>query len=521
MDNNYRKYEQYLTPWKIDRVIGEGGFGTVFEISREDYGYTYKAALKAITIPQTKSEVTSIMADGMDKVSVTDYYRTFVNEIMKECAMMSRFKGDSNIVSYEDHKVVEHTDDISWDIFIRMELLTPMLKYEQENKMTEQDVAKLGIDVCRALELCEKYNVIHRDIKPENIFISETGNFKLGDFGIARTIEKTTGGLSKTGTTSYMAPEVYKGEDYGFTVDIYSLGTVMYRCLNNRRTPFLPPAPQPITYRERENARMRRMKGEELPPPCNCSAKLANIVLKACSYSSADRFRSATEMRQALEHLIRIEDEDVDLPQLITEDIKTARSSIAKEVNVGVESDLNDIDEAKTISPFMDIPIKRANNAISPLANAEESEEDKTVSAYSGFSKVDDEKTISPFMDTSTQQDENGINQGLTADAKLLDNNQEKIIREHPVKSNNQHQIRQQPMKLFDDIDNYDEELKKMKENGVAVVKQDKSTPVYRYIPNNNEKLKLAKLSEESNLFSGIDEYDEELKKMRESNYKP
>ena len=304
MDNDaYSRYSEAIKPWKIDSVIGEGAFGIVFRVSLEEFGHTYKAALKAITIPQTKSEVKSIMADGMDKMSVTDYYRGFVSEITKECALMSRFKGNSNVVSYEDHRVIEHTDDIGWDIFIRMELLTPLIEYEQSHKMTEKDIIKLGIDMCKALEICENNNVIHRDIKPENIFVSNDGNFKLGDFGIARTIEKTTGGLSKTGTTSYMAPEVYKGEDYDFTVDIYSLGMVMYRYLNNNRTPFLPPSPQPITYRDKENARIMRMKGEKLPRPCNGSDTLIEVILKACSYDSDKRFRNAAEMRHALEML--------------------------------------------------------------------------------------------------------------------------------------------------------------------------------------------------------------------------
>lgn len=71
---------------------------------------------------------------------------------------------------------------------------------------------RLGIDICKALELCQKYNVIHRDIKPENIFVSGSGDFKLGDFGIARTIERASSGLSKKGTYNYMAPEVYRGK---------------------------------------------------------------------------------------------------------------------------------------------------------------------------------------------------------------------------------------------------------------------------------------------------------------------
>ena len=56
----------------------------------------------------------------------------------------------------------------------------------------EKEVVKLGIDMCKALEVCHKKNIIHRDIKPSNIRISDEGDYKLADFGIARTLDHTT-----------------------------------------------------------------------------------------------------------------------------------------------------------------------------------------------------------------------------------------------------------------------------------------------------------------------------------------
>ena len=125
-----------------------------------------------------------------------------------------------------------------------MELLTSLLDYSEEHEITEQTVIKLGTDILTALEVCQKYHVVHRDIKPENIFVSATGDFKLGDFGIARTIEKTTFGMSKKGTYPYMAPEIYQGKESDILVDMYSLGLVMYRMLNDNRLPFFPGIPE-------------------------------------------------------------------------------------------------------------------------------------------------------------------------------------------------------------------------------------------------------------------------------------
>ena len=313
----YKKYEPIFGEWSIVREIGEGSFGKVFEIERRDFGYTYKAALKAITIPQSRSEIERIADDGMGPESVTAYFRGFVQELVEEFRIMSKLKGESNIVSYEDHRVIEHTDEIGWDVFIRMELLTPLTKYAKEHGISRADVIRLGIDICSALELCRKNNIIHRDIKPENIFVSENGKFKLGDFGIAKTVEKTTGGLSKKGTYTYMAPEVYKGEAYGASVDIYSLGIVLYRFMNNNRAPFLPPYPTPIKYADRESAMARRIKGEALPAPANADEALSRVILKACAYKPEDRYRSAADMRRDLEALLGEGEQQPDLDKTV------------------------------------------------------------------------------------------------------------------------------------------------------------------------------------------------------------
>lgn len=300
----YKKHEPIFNSWYIKSLLGEGSFGKVFEIQRQDFGVTYKAALKAITIPQNQSEIKSVMADGMDEASATAYFRQLVEDIVSEFVLMSKLKGNSNIVSYEDHLVVEHTEGIGWDILIRMELLTPLIDHIRQVKLSRKDVIKLGIDMCKALELCQKYNIVHRDIKPENIFISDNGDYKLGDFGIARTLEKTTGVLSKKGTYVYMAPEIYRDEEYGSNVDIYSLGIVMYRLLNENRTPFLPAHPAPITHKDREAAIKKRISGAILPKPANADGRLAEIVLKACAYDPKDRYFAPMEMREELEAIL-------------------------------------------------------------------------------------------------------------------------------------------------------------------------------------------------------------------------
>ena len=293
-----------LDGWKITRLLGEGSYGRVFEMERTEFGQTYQAALKVITVPQSKAEIGSILSEGMSTPQAEAYFHGIVEELVHEFSIMFKLKGTANIVSCEDLRVLEHPDGIGWDILIRMELLHPLLPYVYEHPMARRDIIKLGIDICKALERCQRYNVIHRDIKPENIFISDSGDYKLGDFGIARTIERTTSGLSKKGTYSYMAPEVYAGKEYGFSVDTYSLGLVLYRMLNKNRGPFLPQPPEAITFASREQALARRISGERLPRPFYGEGRLGEIVLKACAADPKDRYSSPQQMRQELEAIL-------------------------------------------------------------------------------------------------------------------------------------------------------------------------------------------------------------------------
>ena len=295
--------------WKIVREIGRGSFGVVYEIAREEYGYTYHAALKVITIPQERSEVDQIRSQGLSEADVTEYYKGIVEDCVREIAMMSQMQGHTNIVNYQNHEVQPHTDGFGWDILIQMELLTSLSKYTASHAITLRDVVNVGIGVCHALERCQKLHIIHRDIKPDNIFVSDQGDFKLGDFGIARTAERTMSGMSRKGTYTYMAPEIYSGKAYSDSVDLYSLGLVLYRLLNNNRGPFMPPYPDKIQYKDQEQALIRRMRGEPLPMPGHNQGRLAEIVLKACSFDPKDRYASPKEMREELEALLKNEEE--------------------------------------------------------------------------------------------------------------------------------------------------------------------------------------------------------------------
>ena len=287
--------------WTVVKYLGEGGYGRVYEIERELSGIKEQAALKVVSRPADDAEIEACYENGYDQASMKASYQEELQRYVKEYQLMKELQGQTNIVSCDDFAVVPRKDGIGGQIFIRMELLTPLKKATMQSMLSESEVIRLGKDICKALMLCEARHIIHRDIKPENILVSKFGDYKLGDFGVARVQDHTTK-ATKMGTHGYAAPEVEHGHKYGKEADIYSLGITLYWLLNNRRMPFLN-ADEPVTAMKNQEALRRRYEGEKLPAPKNGSQKLKQIVLKACAYRPVDRYRSAQELYDALAEL--------------------------------------------------------------------------------------------------------------------------------------------------------------------------------------------------------------------------
>lgn len=292
--------------WYIKELIGKGSFGAVYKAEKTEYGNTYVSAIKHISIPPENVTKESLAAEGIstDERTLHLYCDTLRDQIINEINFCYTLRGNTNIVSYEDHCIIPKSNGLGYDIFIRMELLTALTRYMSEHPMSEKDVIQLGISLCEALSVLDINHMIHRDIKPANIFVSSRGIYKLGDFGESKVLSNASVGMTVRGTYAYMSPEISKGESANITADLYSLGLVMYRLLNGNRAPFLPVNNQPVNSAAMEAANVRRMKGDALPPPAFCAnTALANAVLKACAFRPQERWKSPQEMKKALEDI--------------------------------------------------------------------------------------------------------------------------------------------------------------------------------------------------------------------------
>lgn len=303
MDQFLNQIQQpLLGEWYVDSYIGSGRYGRVYK-AHNNSGRI--AAIKVISLPNEEMRKEFYFESQEELANhVFDITQEFANEIE-----VMRIIGQNcpNVIQMYDHIAKQHDDGISWDIYIVMEYATVLKESIMNNGLTVYDVLKMGTDITNALIQCDKNNIIHRDIKEDNLFLGSDGNYKIGDFGVAKISSATQGKMTVgIGTPYYMAPEVLGMRDYDKTVDIYSLGMVLYKLFNYDRLPFMPRSTEKeqITRGEHEEANRRRLSGDRMEPPEFADDQTARIILKCCEFNPAYRYHSAEELMNDLKLLM-------------------------------------------------------------------------------------------------------------------------------------------------------------------------------------------------------------------------
>ena len=194
-----------LNRFLIERRIGSGGFGTVYEAW--DGRLERPVAVKAIDAGG---------GDGSGRV-------------LREAQAAARLNHPGIVTLYE-------MGEEEGSALLVTELVegSTLDELSREGSLSDREVGEIGADLCEALDHAHSRSVVHRDIKPQNVLVTEDGEprAKLMDFGVARLTDATAltapGGV--VGTLAYMAPEQAEGREAGPEADIYSLALTLYEC---------------------------------------------------------------------------------------------------------------------------------------------------------------------------------------------------------------------------------------------------------------------------------------------------
>lgn len=213
-------------------------------------------------------------------------------------AQRKRLEREARLAASLDHPNIVQILDIGESDgtpYIAMEYLWRSLDdvIDQESRLSEDRVRKLGANIASGLEAAHGAGIIHRDIKPHNVLLTTDGVAQLTDFGIAhaRDLTALTRTGARLGTPHYMSPEQVDGGSADERSDIYSLGCVMYHMLTGA-----PP------FKAESAMAVMRMHLDATPVPLEARGHsgLVAIVERCMAKNPADRYTTAEELRREL-----------------------------------------------------------------------------------------------------------------------------------------------------------------------------------------------------------------------------
>ena len=259
--------------YEILQLLGEGGMGAVYKA--RDRELDRLVALKVIR-PELAQN-----ADALHR--------------FKQELILARQVTHRNVIRIFDLGEADGVKFITMD-YIDGRDLKSLLR--EKGKFPPAEAAGIIEQICRALEVAHMEGVIHRDLKPQNVMIDAQGKASVMDFGIARSMEIGSGGMTQTGTLvgtpEYMSPEQAKGVKVDARSDLFSLGIIFYELLTGNSPYKAETAMESLYKRTSEPARPPIELNSDIPQELN------DIILHCLEIDKTKRFGSATEILEDL-----------------------------------------------------------------------------------------------------------------------------------------------------------------------------------------------------------------------------
>ncbi len=288
--------------YALGRRLGSGGMGVVYLAERADGEYASQVAVKLLHPGFTTADMQRRLIE--ERQILANLQHPFI----------ARLLDGGRTEDGRPFLVMEYVEG------------EPLVHYCERRQLSPKDRLSLFIKVCAAIAFAHRHLVVHRDIKPANILVTENGEPKLLDFGIAKLLsprQATPGaGLAASGanplTLEYASPEQLRGEPVTTATDIYALGVLLHelltgclpfslqeRTLDNFVQMVCNQAPAPPSSNATSSTQPGRGPGSgSTGPSFSRSALLGDldaIILKTLRKTASDRYRSAGELSRDLE----------------------------------------------------------------------------------------------------------------------------------------------------------------------------------------------------------------------------
>ncbi len=296
-------------PYALERLLGRGGMGAVFLAQRDDAAYRKQVAIKLLDVGW--HDDTLVRRFQVERQILADLEHPHV----------ARLLDGGTAEDGRPYLVMEWVDGVPIDRFCRERALSTQARVEMFRK------------VCAAVHFAHQNLVVHRDLKPANILVTESGEPKLLDFGIAKLLDPVEARVSQTETgrgpmtPEYASPEQVRGQTLSTASDVYSLGVVLYEVLIGRR-PYRATSKDGLDgllraiceqEPERPSTAVGRQHGRDDPADIGAPARsdgeqrrlrrelrgdLDTIVLRALAKQPERRYASVQQLAEDLERYL-------------------------------------------------------------------------------------------------------------------------------------------------------------------------------------------------------------------------
>ena len=246
-----------------------------------------KYIVKIISVPESQTKLDALILTGAfsDNQSALSYFEELANGIVDEKKILDNLSQLEGFVAFEDCQIVSMDTEVGYDVYLISEYRRTLERQIAKKPMTQLSAVNLGLDLCSALSACRRSGYLFVDLKPSNIYIVGDKEYKIGDLGFVRLNSLKYESLLDKYRSCYTAPEL---EDVfaplNDTMDIYSLGLIMYQVFNGGALPFSG----------------QQAPNQKFDAPAYADDEMSEIILKACDPDPALRWQDPVQMGQAL-----------------------------------------------------------------------------------------------------------------------------------------------------------------------------------------------------------------------------
>lgn len=242
--------------------------------------------VKVISIPASQVQLQALLLTGafQSEDSAREYFHDLAKGIVAETEIITKLSKLEGFIPFENCQIVPMENGVGYDVYLLSPYQRTLARFMRKNNMTHLAAVNLGLDLCASLAVARQCGQVYAGLKPENIYICNDKEYRLGDLGFLPLDRLRYTSLPERSISAYTAPEVVDAySDINTTLDIYSVGMVLYQVYNGGVLPFEGRAP-----------------AEPLPPPEYADYEMAEIIMKAIAPNPADRWEDPITMGQAL-----------------------------------------------------------------------------------------------------------------------------------------------------------------------------------------------------------------------------